>query len=74
MSTHSAKADRILHSAIEQLHAAGITPAVSIDRLMTFAAALAVSIDGAAHTAEQFHAAGDRVAAGALARFEPGKH
>lgn len=67
-------ADSILHRAIEELAEQQVPVAVTVDRMLTFAAAMSVAQDGAAHAAEQFRAAADRIANGALAKFEPLKN
>jgi hypothetical protein len=67
-------ADSVLTGAANALGAAGIPAELTIDRLLTIAAAMAVSNGGAAHAAEEFRAAADRVASGAFAKFEPARN
>lgn len=67
-------ADAILHRALRRMEGASVPRSVAIDRLLTMAAALSTLEDGAAHTAHEFRKAADRIAAGALSKFEPVSH
>ena len=64
-------ADQVIAQAVHLLEGMGLPRATIIDRMMTWAAYASVVENGSAHTADEFQLAGDRIAAGAFAKFEP---
>lgn len=67
----SAVCDGIAYRAAKMMiEDAGAPIEMVIDRLLTFAAAHAVSIDGSKHAAEVFRELADRIEAGKFSRFE----
>lgn len=64
--------DMIVTKAAEaMIEVSGANVSMIIDRLLTFAAAQAVSIEGSKNTAQTFRQLADRIDAGMFAKFDP---